>query len=169
MNRTGASAIEGDDTGAFDIFTRMDSDGCLRRAAFRGVSRGIDALARRWRKARRTGRDLEHAEVERRHELRKELKKLRYGVEFFETLFPKKRVANFRKRLKKLQKSFGALNDAAVAEAMFAGPGAPCADDPAAQRAVGRLLGTLAREADDRWGETLAAWRALESEPPFWR
>ena len=59
--------------------------------------------------------------VDQRHELRKELKKLRYAAEFLSPLFPAKRVDPFLKRLKKLQTVFGDLNDAATVKAMFGG------------------------------------------------
>ena len=128
-----------------------------------------EALDRRWRKVRKAARGLAEADDHARHALRKELKKLRYGVEFLGPLFPRRRVKGFVKRLKSLQEDFGALNDAAVAEAMFAGPGAPCAADPAAQRAAGRLLGALAERARADRAAAEGDWARLKAEPPFWR
>ncbi len=49
------------------------------------------------------------------HPLRKSLKKLRYGVEFVASLYPKKAVKRLVKRIKALQKSLGVINDAATA------------------------------------------------------
>jgi CHAD domain-containing protein len=96
------------------------------------------ALNKRWKKVRKDARDLEMLNAEQRHELRKQLKKLRYAVEYFASLYPSKRVDPFLKRLKKLQAVFGDLNDAAAVKTLLAEtPG----DGPAAQRAVGWMIG----------------------------
>ena len=89
------------------------------------------ALNKRWKKVGKRARGLETLDTEQRHEWRKELKKLRYAVEFFSPLYPAKRVDSFLKRLKKLQTVFGDLNDAATARAMFTGADVPGAGDPA--------------------------------------
>ena len=74
------------------------------------------ALNKRSKKVRKCAHGLEALTVEQRHELRKELKKLRYAVEFFLPLYRAKRVDPFLKRLKKLQTVFGDLNDARRSE-----------------------------------------------------
>ena len=48
------------------------------------------------------------------HEIRKELKKLRYLIEFFIELLPRKRTARLHSRLKKLQVTLGQFNDYCV-------------------------------------------------------
>ena len=130
---------------------------------------GTAALERRWRKVRRMARDVDRMDTEARHELRKELKKLRYGAEFLGSLFPQRRVAVFVQRLKSLQEVFGTLNDAATAAALLAGPGAPAGNDPAAARAAGRVIGTRMAHADHDWVRAQALWRSLERTRPFWR
>lgn len=50
------------------------------------------------------------------HELRIEIKKARYGIDFFQTLLPPQRVTKLIAAFKALQKSFGHLNDLAMAE-----------------------------------------------------
>ena len=74
----------------------------------------VRSLNKRWKKVSKAARGLEMLDAEHRHALRKELKKLRYGVEFFGPLFPERRFDAFLKRLKKLQTVFGDLNDAAT-------------------------------------------------------
>lgn len=127
-----------------------------------------DAIGKRWKSARRHARDIETLDVEARHELRKELKKLRYAIEFFAPVLPQKRVAEFVSRLKSLQQVFGDLNDAAMAEALFTGADAPGATDPDAQRAVGWLLGTRIERAEHHWTEARALWSDLENTKPCW-
>ena len=77
------------------------------------------ALSKRWKKVGKRAHGLETLDADQRHELRKQLKKLRYVIEFLSPLFPTKRVERFAKRLKKLQTVFGELNDAATVKAMF--------------------------------------------------
>ena len=48
-------------------------------------------LNKRWKKVSKAAQGLETLTAEQRHALRKELKKLRYAVEFFAPLFPSKR------------------------------------------------------------------------------
>ena len=127
-----------------------------------------DALAERWRKVRKRSKGLETLSIEKRHELRKELKKLRYGVDFFGGLFAARKVKPFRKRLKTLQDVFGTLNDVAVAEGVLMRDDAPARDDPSAQRAVGRLLGARQRDSDHAWTEARADWNDLRALPRFW-
>ena len=81
------------------------------------------ALNKRWKKVGKRARGLATLDAEQRHELRKELKTLRYAVEFFSSLYPAKHVDPFLKRLKKLQTVFGDLNDAATVRAHVDGSG----------------------------------------------
>jgi inorganic triphosphatase YgiF len=140
-----------------------------RRLARPVAGTAARALSKRRRKVRKLGRDLDALDVEGRHALRKELKKLRYAVTYFGGLWPKKRAAPYLKALKRLQKGFGALNDGATAEALLCAPDAPRADDPLAQRAVGRLLGRLEAQAEADWARTRALWTELDATPRFWK
>ena len=113
------------------------------------VAPGI--LARRHQKAMKLGRKVRELDAAGLHELRKELKKLRYSVDMFAPLYEGGRMRSYLRALKELQDSFGSMNDAVMASEALTGPEAPGAADPAAQRAVGWTLGTLAvRVADDR-------------------
>ncbi len=127
------------------------------------------ALEKAWRTAAKRARGLETLDVEARHELRKALKKLRYAIEFAAPLYGPKKVSAFVKRLKSLQDIFGDLNDAAMAEALFSAPGAPGEGDPAAQRAIGRVLGAAHARAEEKWRMATTLWRELESAKAFWR
>ncbi|MCQ4189841.1 CHAD domain-containing protein, partial [Methylocystis suflitae] len=106
---------------------------------------------------------------EQRHELRKELKKLRYAVEFFCSLYPEKRIDPFLKRLKKLQNVFGDLNDAATLKALFTRTDVPGAEDPSIQRAIGWMIGASQARAELGWIGAKALWKDLEQTRPFWK
>jgi inorganic triphosphatase YgiF len=125
------------------------------------------ALARCWKKVRRRAKGLESLDVEQRHELRKALKKLRYAVEFFAALYPKKRVAPFLKRLKRLQLVFGDLNDAATVKAMLS-DASLAGGDIVVHRAVGWMLGASQARAELGWTGAKALWRELHETRPFW-
>lgn len=126
------------------------------------------ALVRRWKSARRHARGIDTLTVEERHELRKELKKLRYTIEFLGPLFPAREVDEFVRRLKKLQTVFGDLNDLAMAEHMLCGPASPGADQADAQRAVGWLLGSRGAHAEAAWSHARELWEGLAARGPFW-
>lgn len=80
----------------------------------------IDELSRRRKKIKRRASKIKTLDPRRRHKLRIASKKLRYGVEFFASLFDGRRLTKRRKAflaaLKHLQSSLGGLNDIAARE-----------------------------------------------------
>ncbi|ENX14868.1 hypothetical protein F894_01235 [Acinetobacter sp. CIP 51.11] len=58
-------------------------------------------------------------DIESRHRTRKRVKRLRYNVEFLQSLFPEKEVKAYLKALKPLQESLGHYNDLFVADELF--------------------------------------------------
>lgn len=126
------------------------------------------ALKKRWKKVRKNARDIAALDIEQRHELRKELKKLRYAVEFFSSLYPQKRLTPFLKHLKELQEIFGELNDAATVRDMMADPDIGDATGAKYPRAVGWMLGTSALRAELGWATAKARWRDLRDTRLFW-
>jgi inorganic triphosphatase YgiF len=161
----------------FDLGGFVEGRGWLRPADF-GQTEALAApvaetaraaLDARWRKAGKLGRVIETLDEAARHELRKRLKKLRYAIEFFTSLYPEKMTKPFLKRLKALQDDFGALQDLATARLILLGPDAPAADDPAAQRAAGYALGRWEATADAAFASARTHWAALAREGPFWR
>lgn len=126
------------------------------------------ALYDQWKKTCARARGIDRQDTKARHALRKELKGLRYGVEFLSPVFPARKVRPFSEKLETLQDVFGSLNDLATAEAFLTGPEAPARDDPAAQRAVGLILGTRSAQATRDWREARAHWKDLVSSGIFW-
>lgn len=126
-------------------------------------------LEKRWTKARARARKIDRLTLDERHELRKELKKLRYAVEFMGPLHGRGKVAPFLSHLKSLQDVFGALNDAGMAEAWFAQDPAGADARPAVQRAIGRLLGATALQAEIAWQDARRSWKDLKRTPVFWK
>src|SRR5262249_36493669 len=88
-------------------------DKSLRRKLSKTAPALLDRLSR---KVQKRGRAVAlDAPPGALHPLRKSAKKLRYGVEFVTSLYPRKDVKRFVKPLKALQKSLGVINDAAMA------------------------------------------------------
>ena len=143
--------------------------GQTERLAASVVELAGKALNKRSKKVSKCARGLEALTIEQRHELRKELKTLRYAAEFFSPLYPVKRVQPFLKHLKKLQAVFGDLNDAATVRSMLTGAEAPGAGDPTAQRAIGWVIGASQARAEFGWTGAKALWGDLDETRPFWK
>jgi len=91
-----------------------------KKAGAANAALPIVVLARNriYKRYRRVIRDgdyiLTHTQDELLHELRIECKKLRYLMEFFTSLFPRKKITRLIKQLKKLQDNLGDFNDLSV-------------------------------------------------------
>lgn len=125
-------------------------------------------LQKRLDRVLKRGRGIETLPPEALHELRKELKKLRYTVDIFLPIFPEKKASAYLKALKRMQETFGSLNDAAMASGHLTGENRPDPASPAAQRAVGWVLGALATRAERDRPAVSGEWRKLKKAKPFW-
>jgi len=125
-------------------------------------------LAGRHRRAMKLGRKVRKLDAAGLHELRKELKKLRYTVDMLAPLYGGGRMRSYLRALKELQDSFGSMNDAVMAGEALSGPEAPAPADPAAQRAAGWTLGTLAVRAGEDRPRLFEHWDRLAETRPFW-
>lgn len=83
------------------------------KAPIRKFAAGL--LRRRVKKVRKQARYLDRMPPQERHKLRISAKKIRYGLDFFESLFQSRReqkqLAGLSKHLKKIQNALGSLND----------------------------------------------------------
>lgn len=126
------------------------------------------SLSRSWKTVGKWGRQLDRLSVPERHEMRKELKGLRYQVEFFSSIYPKKKVKPFIKNLKELQNVFGYLNDVAMAEHLVELAGNEFPDDVDLKCAVAYVLGWHTNQAESAWQNARTHWQSLEQLEPFW-
>ena len=116
----------------------------------------IDELARRriakqYRRVIKDGKKiLDSDEDEPIHQLRIDCKKLRYLMEFFASLFPKKEIGKLIKQLKALQDELGVFNDLSVQQVYLLQMAEVLPADDAQARlglvAVGSLVERLASE-----------------------
>jgi len=80
----------------------------------------LTAKLRKWhRQVLRDGLRFEELDIESRHALRKRAKKLRYALQFTESLFTAKKLKAYRKQLSVVQDILGEMNDLAVARERF--------------------------------------------------
>lgn len=113
---------------------------------------------RRLRKAARGFATLDNAD---RHRLRRRLKRLRYGVEATQPLWPDKACRHYLDGLHPLQDALGLCNDLQVAQALL-----PTPDDEASRFAQGWLKERQAQAADaaaralQHWPRAPKAWRS---------
>jgi len=118
-----------------------------------------DELSRRWKRIRKAARHLRDVDDAERHQLRIRIKKLRYGAEFFGSLFPSSKARRRRRKLlrilENLQDLLGQSNDLSVGSSLVPS------------------LSTLTPEAIDKrrrklLGKAEAAARKLDKIKPFW-
>src|SRR3546814_6040265 len=65
------------------------------------------------------GARFEKLSIDEQHDLRKNVKRLRYGLEFSEAVLPKSRLRRVQRSLENVQDVVGELNDFYVAEASY--------------------------------------------------
>lgn len=130
-----------------------------------------ERLARRYARVRKMGRGIAKLNEHARHELRIKLKKLRYAVDFFASLWPKRRTEVFRERLGALQDVLGEMNDAAVARALVADILATrtnAAEAQAIAYAAGVVVGWHVGHLRDRAEKLDKRWSAFVAAEPPW-
>jgi CHAD domain-containing protein len=123
------------------------------------------ALDKRWRKVKIGGRVIANLAPEPLHRLRIEVKKLRYAVEFFATLYSEKKQVRRRKAaqlaLAELQEVLGLINDEDTARTILP---KLLADEPAAL-----LLAEKHLQQNKSTGNAVGSYRTLMKAGPFWR
>ena len=132
-----------------------------------------DLFARRTRKARKNLRRISRLDPRRRHKLRIAMKKLRYAIYFFETLFEgasPKPLSRYKACLKSLQDNLGALNDLAVHQKMASS--LANVEEGAAPNlvafAAGVIAGSMQNEVSPLLSKASKAARNLRQTEKFW-
>ena len=134
----------------------------------------VEALDKRWKSAARLAARMDELTLEERHDLRKELKKLRYAVEFFRSAWPARKVKPFLARLKTLQDVFGYLNDVVMAgklAGMIAAVGSRPQVGPQVETALaaGFVLGWHEARAARAFENARTLWDETKRARRFWR
>ncbi|QRM30554.1 CYTH and CHAD domain-containing protein [Microvirga sp. VF16] len=125
--------------------------------------RGIEEFSRRWQRIRKDARQMADLDGDARHKLRIRIKKLRYGVEFFTTLFPGVPARKSRKAmldlLEGLQDMLGKLNDIEVGRTLL---------DPSFEKSVQKAAGYTKRRERKLLSRAEKASGKLVKAEPFW-
>ena len=125
-------------------------------------------LERRHRKARKLARRIATATPASRHQLRIQLKKLRYASEFTQGLFPEKKAHRYARRLAALQDALGVANDAVVAERVAGELASLLGAGHDLLRAAGFLAGWAAHAGDREIAALPKLWQRFETAGRFW-
>jgi triphosphatase len=135
-----------------------------------------EVLDKALRRIRKRGRHLDRQEAEERHRVRIEAKKLRYGAEFFASLYTEKKLRKrhkaFVSALSDLQDHLGSLNDQATAHTVLASLVAvPDPQEIPGETAFAAGLAAGDNEADGRklLKAAAEAHGDLVAVKPFWR
>jgi triphosphatase len=124
-------------------------------------------IGRRYKKVRKAAAGFAELSLQQRHQVRIEIKKLRYVIEFLKDLFENARVAEFVQCLKPLQDDLGHANDVRVATDLLAD--LRISDNAAAiARAAGVVLGWHDRGLADHDRKLLKHVRRFRNARPFW-
>jgi CHAD domain-containing protein len=125
-------------------------------------------LGKRWKKVSRVAKDLKGGDDEAAHRVRLALKKLRYGTDFFRSLFPGRKMNAYLDAASGLQDRLGHLNDVAVSRALIGRLlERPDGDSPANRQAAGLTIGWHSHAAHRARKTLLKSWRTLERARPF--
>lgn len=149
----------------------LETTAWVETGAWRETARGhksardfaAKALDRRWKTLLNLGHDVRGLDDAGRHRVRIAAKKLRYAAEAFAPLFTAEPGRRFLKKMKALQDTLGALNDAAVAQTLVARL-APT-DSPAARE----LLSAREAKRPRALKQAARQMKALAQAKPFWR
>jgi CHAD domain-containing protein len=123
-------------------------------------------LARRARKLRKAGKQIDGLSVEERHALRKRLKTLRYGAVCVATLFRGRRVKRTLAALGRMQDVLGAINDLSVSRPLLAG--LPTGSSGALAEAIAAVDGACSKQLEAQLEKLPSAWRAFRRTEAFW-
>jgi CHAD domain-containing protein len=124
-------------------------------------------LARRHRKVLRRGAHFRRLDTNAQHDLRIDLKKLRYAAEFFLPLYATHaRAKRYVARLARLQNSLGRARDTANIRTLL--DVIRQDDQPALHLAVGAMTGWRARDQIAVAKTLRKRWRRFKATPAFW-
>jgi triphosphatase len=133
-------------------------------------------LARRRKKIRKQGRHLRKLDDDQRHRLRIRAKKLRYGIEFFTSVFAGKKNDERREAalaaLKDLQTGLGGLNDIAMREKLMSDMGNVSGKEVHASRVpfvAGVIYGSQQARTDDLLRAAEKAHEKFSLVKAFWK
>ena len=126
-------------------------------------------VERRWRQSRKRSKRFDELTPPQRHKLRIAVKKLRYTIEFLQSLFDNSKVKTFMKLLSPLQDDLGQINDVRTAHELVAEVAKHANENcDAIARAGGIVLGWHDRALFDQEPRLRKHVRRLRRVKRFW-
>lgn len=129
---------------------------------------GDKELRRVWKRIDEAASVVDTLDVDQRHALRKDLRRLRYAVDLLGPLHEGRDGGRMVTEIRRLQISLGHLNDLAMARKLIDIAVIRDCTDAAVQRAAGFAIGWHAAKSEDSWRETIGALARLRKGPLFW-
>ncbi len=148
-----------------DLASDAPGSRLAREAALAAPLRPFAALVmqRRWRRMKKAGEGIADLPAEALHELRLDVKRLRYAAELFAPLWGGRGPDRLLRSLSRLQEALGVANDAEVARGLAASlVGVPAF-------AAGAVAGFSAGRAEGSRSAALEEWENLLETKRFWR
>ncbi|MGF1640639.1 MAG: CHAD domain-containing protein [Rhodospirillales bacterium] len=129
-----------------------------------------EVIAERHREVLAAGEDFPTLNAEQRHAVRIQIKKLRYALEFFSSLYSRRKYATYLAGLKKLQDALGTSNDVEVARTLLARVAKTLRGKERARftYAAGLVVGWHSHVAGDRERDVTRLWEDYCRGEPFW-
>ena len=124
-------------------------------------------LERRWRQLRRYGRRLASLDEAELHAVRIRIKKHRYAVEFFASVYSHKETKRYIQSLSKIQDILGGMNDATDVERLLREVSLEN-DGKELHEATGIMFGWSVRHMLCDKKHLEAAWKSFVETEPFW-
>jgi triphosphatase len=121
-----------------------------------------DLLSKRHRRLRRQLKHIDLADQHAFHQVRINVKKLRYPIELFRSIYEEKGVSTYLETIIRVQNRLGRLNDVVVARKLLA-------ELPVSARSKALIEGWLARDALAARDQFPAAARAFRRASAFWK
>ena len=126
------------------------------------------ALKKLDQKARERGENFAELSARKRHRLRIAIKKLRYGTDFFASLYSGEAACGYLKRLETMQTELGFFNDLAVAETLLAQI-ADSRPTPGLIRAANFTRDWLQAQNKAHHRTLVKGWKKFTQTPSFWQ
>lgn len=125
-------------------------------------------LKRLWKRIEDAADVVDTLDIEQRHALRKDLRRLRYAVDLTGTLHDGSDTGRMVTEIRRLQLLLGHLNDLATARHLVDMAVVRDSADAGVQRASGFVIGWHAAKSEDSWRETIGTLARLRKGPVFW-
>ncbi|MEL6370689.1 MAG: CHAD domain-containing protein [Pseudomonadota bacterium] len=125
------------------------------------------ALNRRLKAASQTAKQISLANLQTLHDLRLDLKKLRYTAQAFRMIYPKEKRKPYFLALSTLQEKLGKLNDAVVAQSLASD--ASAGQGALALRAANQIIAEKSQLALSAAEDVVEDWEAIEAMQPYWQ